>query len=84
MTRPTGIARPAGIAQPVGMARSQIAAAAAVPSPCISVCRIEAASGLCEGCLRTLDEIAGWGSMNDDARRAVWQAIDERRATRSP
>ncbi|HUD31901.1 MAG TPA: DUF1289 domain-containing protein, partial [Variovorax sp.] len=26
-----------------------------VPSPCISVCRIDAASGLCTGCLRTLD-----------------------------
>ena len=24
-----------------------------VPSPCISVCRIDAVSGLCEGCFRT-------------------------------
>ncbi len=29
---------------------------APVPSPCISVCRIDPASGLREGCLRTLDE----------------------------
>jgi len=50
-----------------------------VPSPCISVCRIDPASGLCEGCLRTLDEIAAWGSLDDDARRAVWSAIERRR-----
>ena len=32
-----------------------------VPSPCISVCRMDAVTGWCEGCFRTLDEIAGWG-----------------------
>ena len=53
-------------------------------SPCISVCRIEPSSGLCEGCLRTLDEIARWGSMNDDAQRAVLDAIDARREQRAP
>jgi predicted Fe-S protein YdhL (DUF1289 family) len=51
-----------------------------VPSPCISVCRIDAASGLCVGCLRTLDEIASWSALDDDARRAVWRAITQRRA----
>lgn len=38
-------------------------------SPCIDVCRLNAATGLCDGCLRTLDEIGGWGGMSD-ARRA--------------
>ena len=49
-----------------------------VPSPCVSVCRMNAASGLCEGCLRTLDEIAGWSAMSDAARREVWQRITQR------
>ena len=53
---------------------------ARVPSPCISVCRIDEASGLCVGCLRTLDEIAAWGALDDAARRRVWQAIVLRRA----
>ncbi|MFO1395872.1 MAG: DUF1289 domain-containing protein [Burkholderiales bacterium] len=53
---------------------------AGVPSPCISVCRMNERTGLCEGCLRTLDEIAVWGMLDDDARRDVWQAIGERRA----
>lgn len=51
----------------------------AVLSPCISVCRIDAASGLCIGCLRTLDEIAAWGMMDDDGRRAVWALLRVRR-----
>ncbi|WP_041675009.1 DUF1289 domain-containing protein [Ramlibacter tataouinensis] len=50
----------------------------AVPSPCISVCRMDAASGLCEGCLRTLDEIAAWGGLDSEGRRAVWALIEER------
>ncbi len=54
-----------------------------VPSPCISVCRIEPSSGLCEGCLRTLDEIAQWGSMSDRGRREVLHAIDTRRGQRA-
>ena len=52
----------------------------AVPSPCISVCRIDDASGLCVGCLRTLDEIAAWSTLDDAQKRAVWEAIAKRRA----
>ncbi|HET7792509.1 MAG TPA: DUF1289 domain-containing protein [Rhizobacter sp.] len=37
-------------------------------------------SGLCEGCWRTLDEIASWSTMGDDAKRAVWQLIEQRQA----
>jgi predicted Fe-S protein YdhL (DUF1289 family) len=38
-----------------------------VPSPCINICRMDAPSGWCEGCLRTLDEIAAWGRMSEAA-----------------
>lgn len=55
-----------------------------VPSPCISVCRIDDATGLCEGCLRTLSEIAAWGSLDDAARREVWLRIGERVARARP
>jgi uncharacterized protein len=53
---------------------------APVPSPCISVCRIDPATGLCEGCSRTLDEIAAWSALTDDARRAVLEAVRARRS----
>jgi predicted Fe-S protein YdhL (DUF1289 family) len=55
---------------------------AGVASPCIGVCRIDAGTGLCEGCLRTLDEIAAWGVLDDDARRDVWAAIRRRASGR--
>jgi hypothetical protein len=41
---------------------------------------MDANSGLCEGCLRTLDEIAGWAAATDDAKRLVQAAIAQRRA----
>ena len=50
------------------------------PSPCINVCRMHEASGLCEGCLRTIDEIAAWSALDDAAKRAVWDAIETRHA----
>jgi len=53
-----------------------------VPSPCISVCVMDAASGVCIGCLRTLDEIAAWSVLDADGRRAVLAAIENRRRTR--
>ncbi|MBI5277546.1 MAG: DUF1289 domain-containing protein [Burkholderiales bacterium] len=51
-----------------------------VPSPCMSVCRMDAASGICEGCLRTLDEIAAWSVLDDSQKREVWQLIAQRAA----
>ena len=51
-----------------------------MPSPCINVCRMDASSGWCEGCLRTIDEIAGWSLYDDDEKRAVWDALEARRA----
>ncbi len=50
-----------------------------VESPCIGVCVIDEASGLCEGCLRTLDEIAIWGSSSAEQRREVLARIAGRR-----
>ncbi|MGH8808681.1 MAG: DUF1289 domain-containing protein [Noviherbaspirillum sp.] len=49
-----------------------------VPSPCINVCRMNAQTGLCEGCLRTIDEIVQWGSATEEMKRAVWMEIKRR------
>ena len=49
-----------------------------VPSPCNNVCRIGQASGLCEGCLRTIDEIAAWSGLDDAGKRAVWERLAAR------
>jgi predicted Fe-S protein YdhL (DUF1289 family) len=44
------------------------------------VCVIDPGTGLCAGCLRTLDEIARWGAIDDDARRAIVAKLPARRA----
>jgi predicted Fe-S protein YdhL (DUF1289 family) len=49
-------------------------------SPCTGVCLVDPDSGLCEGCLRTLEEVAAWGSASVDRRREILIAIDGRRA----
>jgi len=59
----------------------EIDPAGPVPSPCISVCRMDAASGLCEGCFRTIEEIADWGMASDDAKRALWHTLVQRALT---
>ncbi len=50
-----------------------------VISPCVSICTMDEASGWCEGCLRTLDEIALWSVLDDDDKRAVWVELGQRR-----
>lgn len=51
-----------------------------IPSPCINVCRMNTATGLCEGCFRTLDEIARWSRHADEEKRRILDAVDRRRA----
>lgn len=52
---------------------------APVASPCINLCRMDPATGLCLGCLRTLDEIAAWSGLSADAKRAIWRTLATRR-----
>ncbi|WP_365746774.1 DUF1289 domain-containing protein [Rhodoferax sp.] len=50
----------------------------AIPSPCMSVCLMDPELELCQGCLRTLDEIVQWGSADEAVKRSVWAAIESR------
>ncbi|HEY1089557.1 MAG TPA: DUF1289 domain-containing protein [Burkholderiaceae bacterium] len=50
-----------------------------VASPCINICRMDASTGFCEGCARTLDEIARWGMADEAERRGVLACLPERR-----
>jgi len=49
-------------------------------TPCIDVCEMDASSGLCIGCGRTLDEIAGWADMSPEERRAIMAVLPARKA----
>jgi predicted Fe-S protein YdhL (DUF1289 family) len=51
---------------------------AIIQTPCINICKIDPATRLCEGCGRTLDEIARWGSMSDAERAAIINELPTR------
>ncbi|HEY6133447.1 MAG TPA: DUF1289 domain-containing protein [Rubrivivax sp.] len=51
-----------------------------VPSPCIDVCQMSAATGWCEGCARTIEEITLWSRLGDEAKRRVWELLPARHA----
>lgn len=49
-----------------------------IESPCVAVCQIDTESDVCRGCFRTLTEIANWGRMSPDERRAIMQRLPQR------
>lgn len=53
-------------------------AGANIASPCISICRIQAESGLCEGCFRTIPEITAWSRADEADKRQIWRVIAQR------
>ena len=44
-----------------------------VPSPCVSVCCLNAERTYCEGCFRTLDDIRIWAQADNLQRRRIWR-----------
>jgi predicted Fe-S protein YdhL (DUF1289 family) len=53
-----------------------------VPSPCVSICALDAAGAHCLGCYRSLDEVASWPTLSPDERRRVLARVEDRRAAR--
>ena len=49
-----------------------------IATPCVKVCVVDGASGLCLGCFRTLPEIAGWSRLSDAERERVMRELPER------
>ncbi|MBC7142651.1 MAG: DUF1289 domain-containing protein [Rhodobacteraceae bacterium] len=49
-----------------------------IDSPCIKLCAIHPTERICIGCYRSIDEIAGWGRMTPEARRAIMAELPSR------
>lgn len=47
-------------------------------TPCVKVCIIDPADGLCTGCRRSRHEIAHWSSYTDTERRTIMQELKTR------
>ena len=52
---------------------------AEIESPCVKLCTVHPAEGLCIGCLRTVAEIGAWSKMTPEARRAIMAELPGRR-----
>ncbi len=42
-----------------------------VASPCVGVCSMDEATGFCQGCFRTLEEIRQWWDLDNAAKAEV-------------
>ena len=49
-----------------------------LPSPCISICKLNLSTGYCDGCFRTEDEIALWPSMSDEDKLNMLNILTQR------
>ncbi len=49
-----------------------------ISSPCIRVCTLDPASGLCLGCGRTQEEITRWYRFSEEERIAIMAGLEER------
>lgn len=51
-----------------------------IETPCVKICTLDAAQGLCLGCGRTVAEIAAWAGLAPAERRRVMDMLPERLA----
>ena len=56
----------------------------AIATPCVMVCTVDGASGLCLGCFRTLPEIATWSRMSAEERTKIMGELEGRRGLIDP
>jgi len=52
-----------------------------IESPCVKICTLDARSGMCLGCGRSIDEIARWTAMGAAERARVMSELPARIAT---
>lgn len=54
-----------------------------IETPCVKICTLDARAGLCLGCGRTIDEIAGWGVMPPSERSRIMAELPARLAAQT-
>ena len=57
---------------------------APIKTPCIKVCVVDGESGLCLGCYRRLNEVAGWAKLSDADRARIMDELPTRRGQIRP
>ena len=54
-----------------------------IETPCVKICTLDARSGLCLGCGRTIDEIARWTGFTAAERARIMAELPGRLAARA-
>lgn len=49
-----------------------------IESPCVKICVLHPATGICTGCYRSAAEIEAWSRMSAEARRAIMAELPGR------
>ena len=49
-------------------------------TPCVNVCVMNTATGQCEGCRRTIAEIASWSRLTPEERYRIMAELPSRKA----
>ena len=52
-------------------------------TPCVKICTLDARSGLCLGCGRTIEEITRWSRMSDAERSRIMAELPARLSERA-
>lgn len=55
-----------------------------IRTPCIKVCVVDGESGLCLGCYRRLNEVAGWARLSEAERERIMAELPARRSLIRP
>lgn len=55
-----------------------------IRTPCIKVCFVDDATGLCLGCFRTMEEIAAWATYPETERDRLMATLPARRSMIDP
>jgi predicted Fe-S protein YdhL (DUF1289 family) len=50
-----------------------------VETPCVDVCEIDQATGICLGCGRTIAEISSWVALTSTERRRIMGELPDRK-----
>jgi uncharacterized protein len=48
-------------------------------SPCLGICLMDPRTRTCRGCLRTIEEIAGWYTASNAEKRVILERLEQRR-----
>lgn len=49
-----------------------------IESPCVKVCVVHPEARICVGCLRSIEEIGGWGRMSAEQRSTIMEQLPAR------